>query len=231
MTETFESSAIDLTPDDRQAADQPEPTVVVGEQIPGWLRAWLDSQPWHAEPLDSIPALVDYARNAEWTTSNAARTRRLIWLYAVAAPARIAPWLILRIWKGVAAPAFAGKLPSIRDARDIDGPRNRIAATAYSTASITARVAESAPRTGVALLIGWCGANAAGWPEWVTVAYWWQQIAELWAHITASTGSATHSAAPTAHQVTSAIGQLLFIAGVIAIYVVVRLLKNKGSES
>lgn len=230
MSEPFGSPAIEFhpAPELTPAGQREHHTVVIGEQLPARIRAWLNTQPWYGGPLPSIPDLVEHARYAEWTTREWARSRRIAWLWVIATPARVAPWLVLRAWKTSEVVSLGDEMPAISAvAERAPWP----VAAGYAVTSVSAQIAESAPRAGIAALIGWCGANAAGWPQQVTVAYWWQKVAELWTHLTASTAHATGHVAPGANQVISGIGQVLFIAAVIGAYMLVRRINNKRNQS
>lgn len=199
-----------------------------------FLRSWLDTTAWWTEPRPAISTLLVEAREGEWTVKQWHRLLRRSWLNAAARTGRVLPWLAGR-WTLEPHPALWGELPAVRDVAD-DEQITRWPDMAYRVANWLSWVADSATRTGVFLVSGWLCANWANnvpilhylVPDQVTAAYWWMRLAAWWNTPSApeSTPTPPSTLAPTqspppnpAADLTSNIGQLAFVAIVLAFFV------------
>lgn len=219
----FGSPAVEFH-DDPRAGDPPAPeppaqavpdlppgagtdsaSVVLGAGIPAWVADKLAGQPWFTEPQLSLRALITHAQAGEWTVNDRARTRRLLWLWGPAAIARAGAWSILRVWLRGEAPRFGDEQPPVRNVLHAGQESGALpllwVCIAYLPARIASQIADYAARTGVALLMVWLLANAAGFPEWVTVSYWWSVVSAWAAGTAGAAGSVGTQVAPVAGKV------------------------------
>lgn len=199
-------------PEEVPASRSEQVTVVLGDGLADWIAAKLAGQPWFAQPQPSLVALIEHAKTGEWTVNDRARTRRLIWLWGPAALARAGAWSILRVWRRNETPRFGEEQTPIRDvlnkARESGwGPLAWIC-LAYLPARIGSQIADYATRTGVALLMVWLLANTAGFPEWVTAAYWWRVVSRA---VASATNTTTTVGADTAPLLGKVLGTLILV--------------------